>query len=107
MRPKLLRALGPDVTLSDLEDGFLELLGRHGLPLPRTNIDHAGDEVDCRWTHLGLTIELLSFAFTARARPSRTPSHAAGARATSPTPGDVFERGDRTAAELAPLLGNA
>ena len=36
---KLLRALGADVTLSRLEDGFLELLDAHALPRPRTNID--------------------------------------------------------------------
>ncbi len=40
---KLRVALGSDVTLSDLEDGFLALLRRHRLPLPRTNIDRAGD----------------------------------------------------------------
>lgn len=103
--PKLLRAIGSDVTLSDLEDGFLELLARHDLPLPRTNVDHAGDKVDCHWAHLNLTIELLSFRFhgtrkafeddVARRRRS---SHIAY------TWGDVFERGDRTAAELTSLL---
>jgi len=102
---KLLRALGSDVTLSDLEEGFLALMARHGLPLPRTNIDHAGDKVDCHWPQLGLTLELLSFRFhgtrkafeddVARRRHS---SHIAY------TWGDVFERGDRTAAELTPLL---
>jgi hypothetical protein len=45
--PRLRRAIGHDVTLSKLEDGFLALLRRHGLPLPRTNIDHAGDKVGC------------------------------------------------------------
>ena len=42
---KLRRALGSDTTLSALEDGFLELLKRHDLPPPRTNIDHHGDKV--------------------------------------------------------------
>jgi hypothetical protein len=102
---KLRRALGSDVTLSDLEDGFLELLGRHGLPLPRTNIDHAGDKVDCHWPGLGLTVELLSYRFHASRRAfeddvarRRRSSHLAY------TWGDVFERGERTVAELAPLL---
>ena len=106
--PKLLRAIGSDVTLSDLEDGFLELLARHDLPRPRTNIDHAGDKVDCHWTDLGLTIELLSFRFHGTRRAfeddvarRRRSNHLAY------TWGDVFERGDRTAAELAPLLGTA
>lgn len=103
--PKLLRAVGSDVTLSELEDGFLELLARHGLPLPRANIDHAGDRVDCHWAHLGLTVELLSFRFhgtrkafeddVARRRRSNHLAY---------TWGDVVERGERTAAELAPRL---
>jgi len=35
----LRHALGSDVTLSDLEDGFLKLLDDHRLARPRTNID--------------------------------------------------------------------
>lgn len=104
---KLRLALGSDVTLSDLEDGFLELLARHDLPCPRTNIDHAGDKVDCHWAERGLTVELLSFRFHGTRRAfeddvarRRRSSHLAY------TWGDVFERGDRTAAELAPLLGH-
>lgn len=58
---KLRRALGVDVTLSVLEDGFLELLDSHGLPAPRTNIDHAGDKVDCHWPEHDVTVELLSY----------------------------------------------
>ena len=103
---KLRRALGADVTLSDLEDGFLELLKRHDLPLPRTNIDCAGDKVDCHWTRHGLTIELLSYRFHASRRAfeddvarRRRSSHLAYSW------GDIFERGAQTVAELAPLLG--
>lgn len=102
---KLRQALGADVTLSDLEDGFLKLLRRHDLPLPRTNIDYAGDKVDCHWTRHRLTIELLSYRFHASRRGfeddvarRRRSSHLAY------TWGDVFERGAQTAAELAPLL---
>ena len=102
---KLRRALGADVTLSDLEEGFLSLLRRHGLPLPRTNTDVAGDKVDCHWPHHGLTVELLSYRFHASRRAfeddvarRRRSSHVAY------TWGDVFERGAQTAAELAPLL---
>ncbi len=102
---KLRRALGSDVTLSFLEDAFLELLAAHDLPPPRTNIDHAGDKVDCHWPQPDLTIELLSFRFhgsrqafendVARRRRSR---HLAF------TYGDVVDRGPRTAAELRRLL---
>ncbi|CAA9483426.1 MAG: hypothetical protein AVDCRST_MAG67-1101 [uncultured Solirubrobacteraceae bacterium] len=103
---KLRQALGADVTLSDLEDGFLALLRRHGLPLPRTNIDLAGDKVDCHWPRHRLTVELLSYRFHASRRAfeddvarRRRSSHLAF------TWGDVFERGTQTAAELTPLLG--
>lgn len=103
---KLRRALGADVTLSDLEDGFLALLRRYGLPRPRTNIDHAGDKVDCHWEREGLTVELLSYRFHASRKAfeddiarRRRSNHLAC------TWGDVFERGALTAADLAPRLG--
>lgn len=104
--PKILRALGADVTLSELEDGFLALLDRHDLPRPRTNIDRRGDKVDCHWPHADATVELLSYRFHASrqafeqdvARRRRSSHHAF-------TWGDVFERGARTAAEVAALLG--
>lgn len=99
---KLLRALGADATLSQLEDGFLALLARHRLPLPRTNIDHRGDKVDCHWPDRALTVELLSFrfhatrhAFEADVARRRRSDHLAY------TWGDVFERGAQTVAELA------
>lgn len=62
---KLRRAYGADATLSELERGFLRLLDRHGLPRPRTNIDVAGDKVDCHWASHGVTIELHSYRFHA------------------------------------------
>lgn len=62
---RLLVSLLADVTLSMLEDGFLALLDAHDLERPRTNIDVAGDKVDCHWPHHGLTIELLRYRFHA------------------------------------------
>lgn len=102
---KLRLALSADVTLSHLEDGFLALLESNGLPLPRTNIDHRGDKVDCHWPKLGLTIELHGYRFHASrhafeqdvARRRRS-AHLAF------TYGDVFERPVATIAELRPLL---
>jgi hypothetical protein len=102
---KLRRAYGADATLSELEKGFIRLLDRHGLPRPRTNVDVAGDKVDCHWADRGLTIELHSFRFhgsrwgyetdnTRRRRSRHLPF----------TWGDVFERGEETIAELRPLL---
>jgi hypothetical protein len=103
--PKLLRALGADVTLSALEDGFLALLNRAALPRPRTNVDRHGDKVDCHWPAQGLTVELLGYrfhasreAFEADIARRRRSSHIAY------TYGDVFERGARTATEIATLL---
>ena len=99
---KLRRALGADVTLSDLEDGFLALLAKHALPIPRTNIDRAGDKVDCHWPEHALTVELLSFryhgtrqAFEADVARRRRSNHIAC------TYGDIFERGAATAREIA------
>jgi hypothetical protein len=98
---KLRRALDADVTLSALEDRFLGLLRRHDLPLPRTNVDHAGDKVDCHWPEHGLTVELLSYRFHATRRAfeadvarCRRSNHLAY------TYGDVFDRNAATAAEL-------
>jgi hypothetical protein len=105
---KLRRALGSDVTLSTLEDGFLELLKRHRLPRPRTNIDHHGDKVDCHWPQPDLTIELLSYRYHATrhafehdiARRRRS-NHIAY------THGDIFQRGHQTVADVAALLARA
>lgn len=102
---KLRAALGADVTLSDLETAFLRLLCAHELPRPRTNIDRAGDKVDCHWPDLDVTIELLSFGYHATryaweediARRRRS-NHIAY------TWGDVTERSAQTAVELAALL---
>jgi hypothetical protein len=103
---RLLLALGSDVTLSMLEDGFLALLRCHALALPRTNIDYAGDKVDCHWPQLGLTVELLSYrfhgsrqAFEADVARRRRSNHMAF------TYGDVFERGEQTVVELARIAG--
>lgn len=102
---RLRLALGKDVTLSMLEDGFLALLRDNGLPAARTNIAHAGDTVDCHWPQLGVTIELLSYRFHGSRRAfeddvarRRRSNHVAF------TYGDVFERGAQTARELVRLL---
>jgi hypothetical protein len=103
---RLRTALGADVTLSALEDGFLALLREHDVALPRTNVDHAGDRVDCHWPRAALTVELLSYrfhgsrrAFEADVTRRRRSNHLAF------TYGDVFERGARTVAELTEALG--
>ncbi|MEA2150845.1 MAG: hypothetical protein QOD69_2675 [Solirubrobacteraceae bacterium] len=103
---KLRRAQLADVTLSELEHRFVALLADHDLPKPRTNIDHAGDKVDCHWPALDLTIELHSYryhatrhAFEQDLARRRRSDHIAYSY------GDVFERPHQTAAELAAALG--
>ena len=105
---RLRTAARADVTLSFLESGFLDLLRRHAVELPRTNIDHLGDKVDCHWPRLGLTIELLSYrfhgtrqAFEQDVARRRRSNHIAF------TYGDVFERADATAAEVAARVARA
>lgn len=102
---KLRVALGADFTLSELESGFLALLGEHGLPLPRTNIGRHGDTVDCHWPEAGVTVELVSYrfhgtraAFEADVARRRRSDHLAFSW------GDVFERGPQTIAELRAAL---
>lgn len=105
---KLRRALGTDVTLSDLEDGFLALLENHGLPRPRTNINRKGDKVDCHWPEHDLTIELLSFTYHATRHAFETDvARRRRSNHIAYTYGDVFERGKQTAAEIATLLRRA
>ena len=102
---KLRHALGSDVTLSDLEDAFLALLRRHGLPMPRTNIDVEGDKVDCHWPEHRLTVELLSFRFHAtRDGFEKDVARRRRSQHVAYTYGDVVERADATAAELGQRL---
>jgi very-short-patch-repair endonuclease len=52
------RQLGATTTRSTLEDAFLSLLRRHGLPTPQTNIVIEGMEVDAAWRERRLVVEL-------------------------------------------------
>ncbi|HET9094755.1 MAG TPA: type IV toxin-antitoxin system AbiEi family antitoxin domain-containing protein [Solirubrobacteraceae bacterium] len=45
-------------TRSELEDRFLELLGRHGLPTPEVNVHVCGHRVDAYFREAGLIVEL-------------------------------------------------
>jgi hypothetical protein len=103
---KLRRALGADDVLSPLEVGFLRLMRDHGLPLPRTNIDVAGDKVDCHWPEHGLTVELQSYRYHATRQAFE--DDIARRRRSGHLPfsyGDVFDRGRQTATEIAARLG--
>lgn len=104
----LRHAFGSDVTLSTLEDAFIELVEAHGLPLPRTNIDVGGDKVDCHWPQYGVTIELHSYRFHAtRHAFERDMTRRRHSNHVAYSYGDVVERGARTVAELRELLERA
>jgi hypothetical protein len=105
---KLRRALGSDITLSDLEDAFLILLDLHGLPIPRTNVDRHGDKVDCHWPEPGLTVELLSYRFHAtRDGFEKDVARRRRSQHVAFTWGDVVKRPAPTIAELRQLLSRA
>src|SRR4051794_2658062 len=53
----------PQITKSDLEERFLELLAKHRLPRPLTNHVVNGHEVDAYWPDAHLIVELDSRAF--------------------------------------------
>jgi hypothetical protein len=105
---KLRRAVTTDATLSELESKFASFLKRHDLPKARTNIDHAGDKVDCHWPAHNLTVELHSYRFHATrhafeqdlARRRRS-NHIAYSY------GDVTERALQTADDLRARLAAA
>lgn len=96
-------AMGTDhrLTLSALEDGFLVLLRSGDRELPLTNIDVAGNKVDCYWPTIDLVVELLSFRYHAT-RKAFEDDVARRRRSTHRafTWGDVFERGASTLAQL-------
>ena len=105
---KLRRALGSDVTLSILEDAFLELLTVHDLPLPRTNIDLEQDKVDCHWPQLDLTIELVSYRYHATRHAFETDvARRRRSNHLAYTYGDVVARGRADGGRPAPPAGLA
>jgi very-short-patch-repair endonuclease len=51
-------SIGARLTRSELERDFLDVLRRHDLPLPETNVVIEGFEVDCVWREHRLIVEL-------------------------------------------------
>jgi hypothetical protein len=100
------------VTLSTLEQRFLELLKQHALPLPETNRPAGARRVDCRWPHHHLTVELDSYRYhhTRHAweqdRRREREAHARGDDFRRYTYGDVFEQPKLMLAELRALLAS-
>jgi very-short-patch-repair endonuclease len=98
------------VTLSRLEQRFLELLRAAGLPLPQTNRPAGGRRVDCRWPDLRLTVELDSYRYHnsrhawEQDRRREREAHARGDQLRRYTYGDVFEHPEQMLAELRPVV---
>jgi hypothetical protein len=110
---KLRKVLAGDVrvTLSKLEQGFLELLHEGCLLLPaEMNRPAGGFRVDCRWPAQHLTIELDSYRYHRsrhaweRDRRREREARARGDDFRRYTYGDVFEAPEAVLAELRPIL---
>lgn len=109
---KLRRILHGDVpvTLSRLEERFLELLRDADLPLPRMNRPAGGRRVDCRWPAHGLTVEIDSYQFHRsrhaweQDRRREREAHARGDDFRRYTYGDVMEAPTLMLRELGQLL---
>jgi hypothetical protein len=100
------------VTLSKLEQRFLELLRDHGLPLSQTNRKAGARRVDCRWPTRRLTIELDSYRYHRsrhaweQDRRREREARARGDEFRRYTYGDVFESPDLMLAELEALVAS-
>jgi hypothetical protein len=97
------------VLLSELERGFIALLQRHNLPLPRTNIPKDGHWVDCHWPEYRLTVELDTYRYhSTRHAWERDQKRERRARKRGDYRryvwGDVFEAEAELVAELSPAL---
>ena len=110
--PKIRRVLYGDVkvTLSRLEDGFLDRLRDIGRPLPQTNRRVGRHMVDCRWPEHRLTVELDSYRYHRsrhtweQDRRREREAYARGDDFRRYTYGDVFEDPWSMLAELRDLL---
>lgn len=98
------------VTLSKLEQRFLQLLREAGLVLPQTNRPAGGRRVDCRWPKQRLTVELDSYRYHQsrhaweQDRRREREAHARGDEFRRYTYGDVFEHSRLMLRELGGLL---
>ena len=108
-----LATLGASVTRSELEDRFLALLDRHGMPRPSTNAWTERMEVDAAWPAQRLVVELDGWDGhkTRRAfQDDRTRSNdlqAAGWTVLRFTYADVTQRPRDTAARVRRALAQA
>jgi very-short-patch-repair endonuclease len=109
---KIRRVLHGDVkvTLSRLEDGFLDQLRDIDRPLPQTNRRIGRHTVDCRWPEHRLTVELDSYRYHRsrqaweQDRSREREAYARGDQFRRYTWADVFEDARLMLAELRELL---
>jgi very-short-patch-repair endonuclease len=98
------------VTLSKLEQRFLQLLNDEGLTLPLTNRPAGTRRVDCRWPTHRLTVELDGYRYHRsrhaweRDRRREREAHARGDDFRRYTYGDVLDDPELMLAELRALL---
>jgi very-short-patch-repair endonuclease len=98
------------VTLSKLEQHFLELLHHEGLELPQTNRRAGARRVDCRWPSHRLTVELDGYRYHhsrhawEQDRRREREARARGDEFRRYTYGDVLEQPALMLAELRELL---
>jgi len=107
------RRKGTQLTRSALEDRFLRLVDRHGLPRPRANFHVGTDEVDACWPDHRLAVELDGWerhkdrhAFQ-RDRTKANALARAGYRVLRFTHDDVVRRPAQTAAAINAFLTGA
>ena len=99
-----------DITLSRLEERFLEIVRDAGLVLPHTNRPAGGRRVDCRWPELRLTVELDGYRYHRSRhaweldRRREREAYARGDDIRRYTYGDVFEHPRLMLRELHRLL---
>ena len=98
-------------TRSQLEDAFLELLRRHGLPTPRINAMVAGYRVDAHFPDQNVIVELDGWlthqtrhAFTRDRRQDAQILAATGIPTIRLTYEQTTRHGERTAAELRTVM---
>lgn len=106
-----LGAGGPVVTRSELEDRFVPLVAKAGLPAPATNVFIEGFEVDCAWREQRLVAEFDGRAVHAtlrafeRDRARDRTLQAAGWRVVRITWRQLRDEPGAVAADLRRLLG--
>ena len=105
------RRAGATATKSELEEMFLSLIDRAGLPRPLVNMIVEGYEVDVLWPEHGLVVELdgravhgTVMAFEADRERDRV-LHVAGWRPVRITHRQMSDRPERVIADVRALLG--